>query len=233
MVTDVVFDFFGTLVWYDPARWEEPIERRAHAFLAEHGLTLGLEEFRATLGAVLTEHEDEARRTSREPHLLDISRAFLARAGLPGAPAALVEGFTTRYVEAWSTAMVPLDGLHGFLAALGPRYRLSVISNTFYPPLVLEKLERVGLGRRFAQVVTSAELGIRKPDPRIFAHALGRLGVRPDRAVFVGDSLETDYLGARAAGWTAYLVDPAGRHPELAEHRLAHLFELADALAAG
>jgi putative hydrolase of the HAD superfamily len=230
MVTDVVFDFFGTLVQYDPDKCVGPTETRAHAFLVERGLTLGFEPFRAGLADAFARFEVEARRTGREPHLHAISRAFLEGAGMGDAPDDLVAEFSARYVDEWNGSTVALDGLDAFLAALGQRFRLSVLSNTFYPPLVLGNLSRLGVRARFAEVVTSAELGWRKPHPRIFAHALERLGVGAQQAVFVGDSLDADYLGARAAGWRAFLVDTAGRHPGV-EGRLGHLFELADALS--
>jgi len=229
MLTDVVFDFFGTLVRYDDAA-VRPDDTRAHRYLAERGLALSFEDYRAGMSDVFAAFEAEACRTRREPLLHDISRAFLARAGLPAAPAALVAGFTECYVAEWSKAAVPLHGLDAFLAGMGRRYRLSVLSNTCHPPLVEEILTRAGLRRHFAQVITSAAFGIRKPDSRIFAHALEGLGATAAQAVYVGDSHEADYLGARGAGWRAYLVDPGGRYPGVGEHRLSHLFELATAL---
>jgi putative hydrolase of the HAD superfamily len=53
-----------------------------------------------------------------------------------------------------------------------------------------------------------------KPDPSIFHVILGRLGVEPEAAVMVGDSLLDDVEGARALGMTAYLIDREGRFPD-------------------
>jgi HAD superfamily hydrolase (TIGR01509 family) len=76
--------------------------------------------------------------------------------------------------------------------------RLGVVSN--WDMALPGYLHELGLAERFAAVVTSAEAGAPKPDPRIFRLALERLGgVRPERALHVGDS-EADELGARAAG---------------------------------
>jgi putative hydrolase of the HAD superfamily len=60
---------------------------------------------------------------------------------------------------------------------------------------------------RFDVVVTSAELGVAKPDPRLFLVALDALGVAPAGAVHVGDDLEADVAGARAAGVRPVLID--------------------------
>jgi len=75
--------------------------------------------------------------------------------------------------------------------------RLAVVSN--WDVALALHLERIGLAGRFEAIVTSAEAGASKPDPRIFELALERLRVRPERALHVGDS-EADEEGARAAG---------------------------------
>lgn len=63
-----------------------------------------------------------------------------------------------------------------------------------------EKLQVLGLTRMFTVVVTAADIGVAKPDPRIFLHAAGQLGVAPRGCVFVGDLRDTDALGAAATG---------------------------------
>jgi HAD superfamily hydrolase (TIGR01493 family) len=69
-----------------------------------------------------------------------------------------------------------------------------------------------GLGLDFDAIVTCGETGVRKPDPRIFAEALARLGVEPGRALHVGDSADADAAGAAAAGIDARLLDRTGAH---------------------
>ena len=59
----------------------------------------------------------------------------------------------------------------------------------------------------------SAELGAAKPDPAIFRAALERLGAAAEDAVHVGDSVEHDVAGARAAGLEAILVARNGARP--------------------
>jgi len=56
-------------------------------------------------------------------------------------------------------------------------------------------------------IVISAEVGVRKPDPRIFRMALDKAGVRPEEAIHVGDLPEEDAEGARRAGLRAVLID--------------------------
>jgi HAD superfamily hydrolase (TIGR01549 family) len=76
--------------------------------------------------------------------------------------------------------------------------RLAVVSNA--DGRVAEYLAGAGLSGAFDLIVDSGSVGIEKPDPRIFALALDRLGVDAGEAVHVGDSWEIDVEGARAAG---------------------------------
>lgn len=68
----------------------------------------------------------------------------------------------------------------------------------------------LGLGELFDIVVSSADVGLRKPDPRVFMLACERLGVAPEEAVHVGDHHYADILGARAVGMMPVLVVRAG-----------------------
>ena len=61
-------------------------------------------------------------------------------------------------------------------------------------------------------VIDSGEVGVVKPDPRIFTIALDALGIRPDQAWYVGDMPAIDVTGARAAGIRPLVIDPYGFH---------------------
>ena len=74
--------------------------------------------------------------------------------------------------------------------------------------LVAATLEGVGLGRHLDFVIDSSQVGVEKPDPRIFRIALERAGMAATDAVYVGDLYSVDVLGARAAGLNAILMDP-------------------------
>ena len=58
----------------------------------------------------------------------------------------------------------------------------------------------------FDAVVVSGDVGVKKPDPAIFAPALEQTGLATDEALFVGDSPEDDVAGARAAGLRPVLI---------------------------
>ena len=82
--------------------------------------------------------------------------------------------------------------------------QLVVVSN--WDVSLHDALAQTGLGALVHGVVTSAEVGATKPDPYIFRRALVLAGVRPEDALHVGDSVEHDVEGARAAGVEPVLV---------------------------
>lgn len=120
-------------------------------------------------------------------------------------------------------------GLPMVLDRLRRRHRLAVVSNS--NGTVREKLRRVGLWPYFETVVDSHEVGVEKPDPRIFRIAMERVRARPHESVYVGDLYHVDVAGARAAGMRALLVDPADASGDRPVPRIASLHDLPERLA--
>jgi putative hydrolase of the HAD superfamily len=105
-------------------------------------------------------------------------------------PAAFVEGFVS------AMQFEPLPGAREAVVRLRRLgLALAIVSN--WDVALHEHLDAVGFDA--LPVVTSAEAGAPKPDPAVFLRGLELLGVRPKRALHVGDS-EADEEGARAAG---------------------------------
>jgi len=94
------------------------------------------------------------------------------------------------------------------LTTLIPGVRYGLITNGD-PVFQGDKIRRVGLDDRFEHVVTSGALGFAKPDARIFEHACALFGVPVSSAVYIGDRLRTDALGAAMAGLTGVWLDRA------------------------
>jgi len=94
------------------------------------------------------------------------------------------------------------EGVPETLTALNQRFVIGVITNfeEWYQRRKFERLPIVGLVSHF---IVADMVGVEKPDPRIFAHALSLAGVEPREAVFVGDRLDVDIAGAQAAGMRA------------------------------
>ncbi len=96
-------------------------------------------------------------------------------------------------LELWPGAL----DLLGDLRARG--YKLGMITNGF-AETHREKISLLALERAFDEILIADEVGMLKPDPRIFRLAAERLGVAPERCAMVGDRFDRDVVGARDVG---------------------------------
>jgi HAD superfamily hydrolase (TIGR01549 family) len=115
---------------------------------------------------------------------------------------AAVEARAARYWTYPATALYP--DVVPCLQALEGRYRLGVIANQ--PSSVRGAMERDGLTRFFEVWGVSDDLGLQKPDPKLFSHVLYTAGVSPARTVMLGDRLDYDVRPAKTAGMRAIWV---------------------------
>ena len=135
-------------------------------------------------------------------------RRALARQGIDDA--ALAHELGERYgIERRRLHETFEDGAAA-LEDLGADHVLGLVTNGA-SCLQREKLAASGLAHHFAAVTVSGELGVGKPDPAIFARALEALDVDAADAVMIGNSLEHDVAGARAAGIRAVWVNRFGQ----------------------
>ena len=123
------------------------------------------------------------------------------------------------------------------LRALSRELRLGIVANQ--PSVVREALVRDGVAGFFELWNVSEDVGLEKPDPRLFAGAVAAAGVPAERTVMVGDRLDRDVRPARAAGMRTIWVlrgeaPDAPTEDQLAEAdaAIAGLDGMEDALAA-
>ena len=156
----------------------------------------------------------------RRARARDFMRPYGIAFGEDAAAESWFEDYLHQYRAAWtlhSDALPALDRLRD------AGVRLGIITNGvthFQQP----KLDVLGLTSYFEHVVTSGDFGAVKPDPSIFRHAAALFGVDASEAVYVGDRLHTDAIGAINAGLGGVWVDRGGRASEA---------ELREASAAG
>jgi len=111
-------------------------------------------------------------------------------------------------VESW----VPFPDAVPALEAVRRRgLRTGMVSNA--TELARRVLKNLDMEKHFDFVVISDEVGVRKPDPRIFGIALELAGTVPSRALFLGDKPSTDIAGATRAGLRGVLVDRRDAFP--------------------
>jgi len=202
-------DFWGTLL-LDPPSSDDRYKRRR---MADFGTILAGLGVKVTPVALDRAYEDSAGFLGRlwaqhkDVPVTEHVRAILAAVD-PQLAEHLPDEAMPAFVDAYTrpALLVPPavdEGARPALAQLRARgVALAVVSNTMRTPgVALRKvLERHGLLEFFAHTTFSDEVGVRKPDPAIFALALRALQVDAAAALHVGDDPILDVLGARRAG---------------------------------
>lgn len=147
----------------------------------------------------------------------------------PGAPAPLLAELALRFRTALRRTRLPYGEAEATLAALAPHYPLAVVSNG--PTEMQERMITAwGLRGYFRFVAGVADDP--KPAPGPFLRGCAALGVEPAEAVYVGDSIDNDVEGARAAGLLPVWVDRYRLGYELeGAHRIESLAALPGLLA--
>lgn len=151
------------------------------------------------------------------------------------APSVLNAGF----LQAMAHVCTPLPGAVSLLNALQGKAKLGIITNGF-TDLQQIRLERTGLHNHFDILVISEQVGVAKPHPQIFAHAMQLMG-SPDPAsvLMVGDNPIADIGGGKQAGfYTCWLnrsgaTLPAGISADAEVQSLAQLETLLSAFLPG
>ena len=126
-----------------------------------------------------------------------------------GADAAHIEG-AMQHFNVLRNDVTLYDDVAPVLAELRGMLRLGVITNGN------ADLEVIGLHHHFEVALSSARFGRAKPDPSIFLAACEAMGVAPQDAVYVGDDLRLDVLGAQAAGMRAVWMNRGGGEAHVA-----------------
>jgi putative hydrolase of the HAD superfamily len=179
---DIVFlDIGGVL--YDDTIYARAWQRA----LREAGATFDEDAFDAEYASARAEQNGSFRRR--------LTDRFLGA----GADLERVERVAARYWSYPPTAVH--DDVRPALEILRHRYRLGILANQ--PSEVRSAMHRDGLEPFFTVWAVSDDLGVRKPDPRLFELALEVARSEPDRSVMVGDRLDYDVRPAKAVGMRA------------------------------
>jgi putative hydrolase of the HAD superfamily len=127
------------------------------------------------------------------------------------------EALTDIYYDSLHTEIEPFPETVECLETLAEDYVLGILSNG------MSLIRELGIDGYFAHRIYALELGLYKPDPEMFAHALELAGAEPDECLLVGDNRICDVVGGRDAGWTSVWLNREGRLWEIAAERPEHV----------
>lgn len=103
------------------------------------------------------------------------------------------------------TGVLTYSGVDDLLADLKPNYKLGLLTNG-PTDIQWEKIEALGFNKLFDTIIVAGDIGVYKPDVRVFEMLLAKLEVAAKHSLFVGDTYSVDILGAHNAGmYTAWI----------------------------
>jgi len=240
----LLFDLFGTVVHFAPrvptvevagTPWRSTMGWLRAA--AERELpAVRFDDLLASLLAVTEEIVRQRPPEYREVPSRERFRRALRRVDVSEAEAADIGTRLSLAHMAHLASMTLLPAGHlDVLQTLTPHYRLALVSNFDHAATARRILAEHGVAPFFDPILVSEEFGRRKPHPAIFGAALAAVETRAADAVYIGDSVADDVVGARNAGLRAIWVN-AKREPLPAgapqpDYVIAHLNELPSLLA--
>jgi putative hydrolase of the HAD superfamily len=229
MSAPVLLDALGTLLAF------EPPAPRLRALLAQrHGVQVTEDEAAVAMRAEVRHYRAHHDSAVDAASLLALRRdcAQVLRDALPERVRDALKGDALVATLVDSIVFAPFPETREVLRALRRRgHPLAIVSN--WDVSLLQVLDDTGLGAFVDAVVVSALIGVSKPDPRLFAVALERLGVDGAGGWHVGDTPAEDVAGARAAGLRPVLVVRDGAPLPPGEPDLAVVRDLRGILALG
>ncbi|MEM2908151.1 MAG: HAD-IA family hydrolase [Candidatus Hadarchaeales archaeon] len=199
MLKAVTFDVGGTLA--EGGLDIGTYQKKFLEYLADLGFGVSREEYQRVMHSAL---EDLRKRRERlaEVKFEEFYSGVLIALRVPPSPQ-IMEGIMKIYSENFRMLLKPQA--RGVLSELKKSYELGIISNSM-SGLSRDFLAREGLLDYFKVILVSRDVGVRKPSPEIFRRALELLGVKAHEAAHVGNSLEEDVVGAKAAGMRSVLL---------------------------
>lgn len=195
----ILFDLGNTLIYFD-ADWQTVIREgigKAVNSLVSMGYRLEQDKFAAEFLKALQEYFTRRSQDHTEMTTEALLRSLLAAHGHSlVSPAHLRSALNAMYAVSQAHWRVETDAIATLTSLKSLGCKLGMISNAGDAPDVQTLVDNAGLRPFFNKIWVSAEVGFRKPHPRMYELALDYFQVGPKDAVMVGDSLAEDILGA-------------------------------------
>lgn len=115
---------------------------------------------------------------------------------------ALIDVIAIEYIEFLPHFNHLFDHTFDVLDYLKPKYQLHIITNGF-EEIQTKKMQSSNIHHYFDKIITSESVGVKKPNPKVFEHALAIANATKDNSIMIGDSVEADIEGALQVGMEA------------------------------
>lgn len=114
----------------------------------------------------------------------------------------VIDVLAIEYIDNLANFSHLFEGAFEILDYLKKKYKLHIITNGF-EEIQAKKMESSKISSYFDVIITSESVGVKKPNPKVFKHALKVANAKVDNSIMIGDSIEADILGALNIGLKA------------------------------
>ncbi len=194
----IFFDLDHTLYDFDRSTRDTFLDLHKKYNLAEKGVT-PFEDFFKTYNKINIEFWDRYRNNEIKKEFLNVERFLVTFKKYGLNDRNFAEQFANEYLANAPLKRRLFPGAIEVLEYLKGKYPLHIITNGFNEVQAI-KIEANDLEKYFKTITVSEEVGVRKPFPGVFQHALKKAGARPEDCIMIGDSLEVDIEGAKNVG---------------------------------
>ncbi len=208
-IKGLIFDLGNTLMYMDHV-WEEVIAKGGRdlaAFLVDQGLEVDPtqfgEDFIVLRRSLRTKAIEEQVEYTADHTLMSLLTQF----GYQDVSQELIDEAINTFFSFEETRWRAYPEAEATLRELSGRgYRLALISNATYDPLIQRLVDKGGFRKWLDVALSSAGVGVRKPHPEIFQKVLDHWAFDPPQVVMIGDTLQFDILGAQNTGLKGILA---------------------------
>ena len=206
LVKAIIFDFIGTLTNVKNYSLEAS-KTKLYMAIVEAGFNVSAESF---LESYSQSHEKY--RLIRYQELVEVTNAIwiseaLNNLGFKTNPEdTRIKTAVNVFFEDYLDSLELRPYVKKLLDKASMEYKLGLISNFTYAPVIYAGIRKLGINQFFNAVLVSEEVGWRKPNTKIFEEALRRLEATAKETVYVGDSPLEDIKGAKAVGMKTVFI---------------------------
>jgi HAD superfamily hydrolase (TIGR01549 family) len=223
----IFFDLCGTLLIYGDmskawAEWQLAI----YCSLKECGMSLTEEAFTMHCNGLLERPDPFI----QNDNLTILERRILSLGESVGLnlKTCRIKETAQASIEAWSKYLTLDSDAIPILQSLKQEQYIGLITNFDHPPYIYSILTELNIINLFDTIIISGEVGIKKPNPKIFSLALEECGLQPHDVVYVGDTREDDVNGALAAKIRPILIDRDNRVTSVRDEVIDRSIEYSD-----
>lgn len=140
--------------------------------------------------------------------------------------------FATEALKRIPYKNMPMQGALEVVEYLYAKYDLYILSNGFRE-LQSKKMATIGIAKYFKKIILSEDIGVNKPDKKLFDYALKITGADKNESLMIGDAFETDIVGAVNAGIDQMFLnttEDCGTLPFRPTYEVKNLFQIKNIL---